>query len=553
MENLLYFGEVNLYWVLFYGCYWLLFRKHTFFRWNRIYLIGVLIFSFALPFIKFPETSRTVSVPVSVYNATISVKRAPAVVMVNSEIRNPAVPLLQAIGILYLIGVSFMFAKFLKGFFQLAKVIRESDCLKFEAYKLILLAENKSSGTGSFSFFQWLFVSRDDYENNLDTILRHETIHIKQWHSLDIMLIETLKIAFWFNPVLWFYKRSIQEIHEFLADQEAPNRDRYATFLLVYALNSPVKSLTNHFFNSSLLKSRIKMIYKTRTSRWLLGKYLMIVPIVLIVITLTSARKHLRIPLVENIAMPVKEKPDRTEMPGVKQNIVLPASSTLKKAEGMSDEKISVTGIVKNENGNFVPNASIILRGTMQGTVTDEDGKFELKNVPTFSSLVVSHVSYKASEIRVGRWKGDYSVKLLPVENIISGLVVTGYAPAKNDIVNEENVKNTSSTKQVFVAVEQKAEFPGGDVEMMKYLAQNIKYPSEAARVRVGGVVLVSFLVNENGEIRRPKIIKGLGYGIDDEAIRVILNMPNWKPAIQNGKTLTSKYTIDIKFNIDSI
>jgi len=556
METLRYFGEVNLYWILFYGCFWLMFRKHTFFHWNRIYLAGTLIFSFALPFVKFPETSRTVPIPVSVYNATNSVKKAPAVVLVNSKMRNPAVPLWQAIGILYLIGVSFMTAKLLQALYQLAIVIRQSECLRFEEYSLILLSENKpgSSGLGSFSFFKWLFVSRDDYEHNLDTILRHENIHIKQWHSLDILLIEILKIIFWFNPVLWFYKHSIQEVHEFLADEEVPNRDRYARFLLSYALNSPVKSLTNHFFNSSLLKTRIKMIYKNRTPRWLLGKYLMTVPIVLIVMTLSAARKHLAIPLAENITMPIKENFDGNEISDAKQNIASPASSTSKKSAPIfSDEKISVTGIVKNTNGSLVPNATIILKGTTQGTVSDDEGKFELKDVPTFSSLVVSHVSYKPYEIRVGRWKGDYGVKLLPVENVISGLVVIGYAPSRNNVSNEENTKSTSSAKQAFVAVEQKAEFPGGNPEMMKYLAQNIKYPSEAAKARVGGVVLISFIVNENGEIRKPKIIKGLGYGIDDEATRVILNMPNWKPAIQNGKKLTSEYTMDIKFNIDSI
>jgi len=470
--------------------------------------------------------------------------------------RSPAIPLSQTVGILYLIGASFMAAKLLQGFLQLAKVIRQGECLKFDEYRLILPPENKSQslGTGSFSFFKWLVVSPDDYEHHLDTILRHENIHIKQWHSLDILLIEMLKIVFWFNPVLWFYKVSIQEVHEFLADEGAPNRDRYATFLLSYALNFPVKSLTNHFFNSSLIKTRIKMIYKNRTSRWLLGKYLMVVPIVLIVITMTAARKHLAIPFAEKIATPVTENQYRNDIVNETHNVAELANSTAKQSATLiSDEKISVTGIVKNANGSLVPNATIILKGTTQGTVSDDEGKFELKNVPTFSSLVVSHVSYKPYEIRVGRMKGDYGVKLLPVENVISGLVVIGYVPSGNNVLNAENSKSIPSTKRAFVAVEEKAEFPGGNTEMMKYLAQNIKYPSEAAKAHVGGVVLISFIVNENGEIRKPKIIKGLGFGIEDEATRVILNMPNWKPAIQNGKKLTSEYTMDIKFNIDSI
>ncbi len=121
-------------------------------------------------------------------------------------------------------------------------------------------------------------------------------VHIQQRHSLDILFIEIIKVVFWFNPVIWFYKISLQEVHEFLADEAAPNRDHYARFLVSYSLAVPVTLLTNHFFNSSTLKSRIKMIYKNRNSRWSLGKYLMIVPVLLFAVLMTAAREKLTVP-----------------------------------------------------------------------------------------------------------------------------------------------------------------------------------------------------------------------------------------------------------------
>ncbi|WP_221394505.1 M56 family metallopeptidase [Dyadobacter sp. NIV53] len=553
MELLIYLGKVNLYWLLFYACYWLLFRNHTFFQWNRFYLSGSLLIAFILPIVKFPGPVEIV-IPKTVYSASIT--QVPIIVSpiltATSIIPDQPVEWIFIVRIMYGFGVCFMLYQLLRGFYKIFSIIKQGESIKFEDYNLILLPDYQpaGSGIGSFSFLKWLVVSCNDYENHLDTILRHESIHIKQRHSLDILLIESLKIVFWFNPVLWFYKHSLQEVHEYLADEEAPNREHYTTFLVSYALNSPVKSLTNHFFKSSLLKTRIRMIYKNRTSKWLLSKYFIIIPVIGIMTALTAARKHAIMPAEIKIVRSIKETLDLGEPFGSAANHSVQKSNVQLNHESQ-EEKVIVRGTVKNENGNFVPNATVILKGSTRGTLTDENGKFELKDVPAFSQIVVSHVNYQSYEIRIGRSKFlDYTVKLISEQNVIDGVEVAGYTPTIHTD-REESQQNPTNRIKEFSVVEEKAEFPGGNPEMIKFLAQNIRYPSEASKANISGTVLISFIVNEYGEIRKPKIIKGLGFGIDDEATRVILNMPNWKPAIQNGNPLRSEYSIFIRFALN--
>lgn len=281
METLLYLAKVNLFWVLFYLTYRLLLRNHTFFIWNRIYLVGSLLIAFLLPLVSFPEAVVT-SKPAIYAAASLPYMESPEPVSWLTT-WSPILFALCAVGSLYLLSA------FVRSIWDVFVMIRKDDVMDLNDVKLVLLPHNE---VGSFSFFKWLVMNRRDYEENFEPILRHESVHIHQMHSLDIVFIELLKIVFWFNPVLWFYKRSLQEVHEYLADEHAPDRDGYARFLVAYAFNAPAAALTNHFFNGPLLKSRIKMIYKNRNGEWLRSKYLIVLPLICIVLVTTAARER---------------------------------------------------------------------------------------------------------------------------------------------------------------------------------------------------------------------------------------------------------------------
>jgi hypothetical protein len=203
-------------------------------------------------------------------------------------------------------------------------------------------------------------VSRNDYENHFQTILEHEEVHIRQWHSVDIVLIEILKIVFWFNPVLWMYKLALREIHEYLADEQAANRDSYATFLVLYARNAAIRSISNQFYNSSLLKDRIKMIYKGRTSRWLPGKYLLLIPFVTVLVMITAARKQ----RIEHEKKPTATVATAQKAAGKKGKIIVAKEYTAKevtvrgkkaKASGKSASKrVALKAVAGNEEAKPV-------------------------------------------------------------------------------------------------------------------------------------------------------------------------------------------------------
>jgi len=98
--------------------------------------------------------------------------------------------------------------------------------------------------------------------------------------------------------------------------------------------------------------------------------------------------------------------------------------------------------------------------------------------------------------------------------------------------------------------VEQQAEFDGGFEAMAKFIAKNMKYPAQARRMGVEGSVFVSFVVDKEGNISDPQVLKGISADCDKEAIRVVKAMPPWKPGKQNGKPVKSRFVLPIKFRL---
>lgn len=101
-----------------------------------------------------------------------------------------------------------------------------------------------------------------------------------------------------------------------------------------------------------------------------------------------------------------------------------------------------------------------------------------------------------------------------------------------------------------YTYVEQMPTFPGGETEMLKYLGKNIRYPAAAQRAGVEGLVVLSFVVGKTGEISDIQVVKNLGAGTDEEAMRVVKTMPKWTPGKQNGRAVPVRYTLPVRFTI---
>jgi protein TonB len=102
-----------------------------------------------------------------------------------------------------------------------------------------------------------------------------------------------------------------------------------------------------------------------------------------------------------------------------------------------------------------------------------------------------------------------------------------------------------------FQVVEDQPEFPGGTAALMEYLRKNIKYPAVCRENNIQGKVIVTFIVNKDGAIVEPEVIKGVNPSLDKEALRVISTMPNWKPGYQRGKAVRVRYSVPVNFRLN--
>ena len=113
-------------------------------------------------------------------------------------------------------------------------------------------------------------------------------------------------------------------------------------------------------------------------------------------------------------------------------------------------------------------------------------------------------------------------------------------------VEEEESAEET----QIFMVVESMPEYPGGEAALYKYLAENIKYPQMAKESGIQGRVFVTFVVERNGSVTDVRVLRGIGGGCDEEAIRVVQSMPQWTPGKQRGKSVRVQYNLPVKFTL---
>lgn len=120
-------------------------------------------------------------------------------------------------------------------------------------------------------------------------------------------------------------------------------------------------------------------------------------------------------------------------------------------------------------------------------------------------------------------------------------------------LLQAQNVDSsqTSSKKDTFYILDQLPVFPGGDAALMTYLRNSISYPKEARDSAIMGTVFVTFVIETDGSVSNVKVLRGIGGGCDEEAIRVVEGMPNWTPGMQKGKPVRAQFNLPIRFIID--
>ncbi|MFK5959641.1 MAG: M56 family metallopeptidase, partial [Lutibacter sp.] len=270
-----YILQVILFQALFLAVYDFFLQKETFFKWNRFYLLITPILSFIVPLLKFESVQK--AVPQAYVEQLPTLFLNPQIIIEQTTQNNSTIDYLVLI---FYAGLGTFLFLFLIKFTKILQLISTNKVLKKEKFSLVLL-ENKQS---AFSFFNYIFIHKHLLKNEDLHIIKHELIHCKQKHTLDLLLFEVLKIVLWFNPMVYIYQKRITVLHEYISDAEVVNetdKNTYFNKLLAETFNVENISFINQFFKHSLIKKRIVMITKEKSQKMKQLKYLLIVPLLL--------------------------------------------------------------------------------------------------------------------------------------------------------------------------------------------------------------------------------------------------------------------------------
>ncbi|MEI6122032.1 MAG: M56 family metallopeptidase [Bacteroidota bacterium] len=399
-----------------------LLKNDSNFKRNRMFLLAGIIASIVLPLVGLlPSASMPLQGSVLLDPVVVNAEGIAKVVQGNYNV-------FGLLMIVYVGGVVVLLVRDGWQLLRLYRLAKLSRMVKTGDYKLVKTREDGSP----FSFFNFIFINENILKSDVETILAHERVHAQQRHSIDVLLMELFAIVLWFNPVVWLYRNSLREVHEYLADngilQQGIEKAGYLQLLCAMALRVDRADITNKFCQIKL-KRRLTMITKRKNSRLSGLKFVAVLPVLLMFLWLIACN-----------------------------------NSGKDAAQNLAD------------------------------SVATQKGKDSLS--------------------------------------------------ARNEVPPAKDA-------EVFTVVENMPEYVGGNAAMGKFMADHITYPQKAKESGLQGTVYVSFVVGADGAVGEAKVLRGIGGGCDEEALRVVKLMPKWKPGKQNGSQVSVLFNLPVKFSLN--
>lgn len=399
-------------------------RKETFFLLNRIFLLFSMAVSFLLPFAHFQITTSPATNMIGevVVTAPGYQNLLQTVTVYGTKFTTAFEQTVVSIGwirLIYLAGTILFTLLFLYRLVQITILILNNKSESVNGVRIIQIDRDVTP----FSFFNFVFISKSqEHAQGLKVMMAHEAEHVRQGHSLDVLLLEIATLVQWINPFFWILKRVTRENHEFLADHGVlkPGVSPAAYKLLLLGSSMDQQPVIANNFNYSLIKIRIQMMTKLKSTR----------------------------------------------------------TAALKLTMGL------------------LAAAALMMVFAFDGSTTPQEKKTTGQSAQTAAS----------------------------------------------------QQKNTAAKEEVFTVVEQMPEFVGGEQGLRDYIVKEVKYPDDAKKAGIQGKVFVTFVVNKAGKVVDAKIARSASPSLDKEALRVVNNMPSWKPGKQSGVNVAVQYTIPINF-----
>lgn len=549
METFSYLIKINIAITIFYLIYRICYRSHTFFSLRRYSLLSMLGLSVIYPFLDFSTwfiQNKSVTEAATVY----------AQYLPEFTVSQPETSISSAFSLIdyawcgYMLIVVFFLLRLIIRTLQIIWIKRQAPQTNIENYPVSKLYTQ----TTPYSFFNWIFMN-PDMHNTIETheIMTHELVHVRQKHSIDIIFSEIICAFCWFNPMIWMLKKEIHQNLEFIVDHEVVKTGidikSYQYHLLRLAYHPSQTTIANQF-NVSPLKARIIMLNSKQSPKLKLTTYMLMIPLVLLFIFVNNAGA-----IISNVTNNNELKSVMGKISGIvsQNDSGLPVNFQATTPPASQTSDFEIRGVLINEDNNKpLAGVNVIIWGTTTGTISDVDGSFRLK-VHEGDSILFSHVGYTGLAYAIKNKKSDVGIlHMKRKKEELSEVVVVAYSAPEDQLPETDNQPRhtTSVQDEIFMVVEEMPEFPGGQNELMNFIAKSVKYPVAAQRNGIQGRVVCTFVVDASGSIINPEIVRGVDPSLDSEALRIIYLMPKWNPGKQRGQAVSVQYTIPINFRL---
>jgi len=443
---------------------------------------------------------------------------------------------------LLLYGIGFMVALF----FLLKKILQFNSFKKTGELKKdqeVAYYEVKNSRMAC-TFFNQIFIGDEITNEQRNYILQHELVHVSQKHSLDLLFFEVLKILFWFHPAIYAYQKQLSSLHEFIADEEVTrhaSKTNYYQNLLNVAFGTHQISFINQFFNHSLIKKRILMLQKSKSSTRAKLKYLIVLPLIALMLIYVSCSEEEEVVEQTNSEIPAPPPPPPAP----------PANFPKEDVQLVSQMQAELINM-KNEGKSTKEIAEVFYDGDIHKTVPTREKYYR-------SMIYIRYTYQKYNELADADKKIEKVFDIIPYDEYLEFR-----EHAKEMIPPPPPPAASSEVSIPFTAIEQVPIYPGCDSNKDKETIKecfsnkikefvnanfNTKAVEDFAKEGVNRVY-VRFTIAKDGSVKDVQA-RAPSPELQKEAERVVKSLPKMQPGMQDGKAVNVLYSLPIIFQLN--
>ena len=546
--------------------YMLMLRRESFFRFNRMMLLGILFLSLVLPLCNISGMSLdrqpvVQAAQLQILELGIPIHVLPEVqVVADGTVKygTTGFSVFLLVSILYIVGMMILLAIRLWQVGRLQFGLRKGTLWQQEENGVRIYCH--ADDVNPFSWMRNIVISQKDYDEAGREIVLHEMGHIQAHHSWDVVLLTLVQMLQWWNPLAYVLGISLRDVHEYEADdyvlRQGISAQSYQLLIIKKAVGSGSYAFANSF-NHSLTKKRITMMKNSNSNPWMRSKALYVIPVAALALSAFATPKFVA---------PIKDAVTKLEGKSTENSPNL--QDFLEEKEEIAVKEVSGKATASVDEVQDAAQPLIVLNGKIfdipKEAIPSKRINFEeqLTKLLNIDVEDVESITVLQKEAAIAVWG----------EKGANGVI---------DITTKDanDLQENQPDDKIFDKPEVLPQFPGGETELYGWLARNVKYPSEAIEYGVQGRIFVQFVVEKDGNISDIKIAKvsdgraivvtaykakddspeelnkeneekGLK-ALQDESIRVVKAMPKWKPGTNKGKPVRCYFNLPIMFRLN--